>query len=130
MTVISFQGQFAEAVDARTKKQTIRAGKRVYRVGQTLHLYSGGYRPGVPRRKLGGTENPKITHVATIEITWLGRPHAELGRVRVNGMLYSQDQIEALAKADSFADTASFFDYFCPDKRDTFTGSLIHWDWP
>lgn len=121
MTVISFQGQFAEAVDERRKTQTIRAGKRKWRVGQTLHLYSGGYRKGEKRRRLGVGENPKVVKVQHIVISSVA--------VKVDRRNLMDAEIFALARADGFEDETEFYDYFLPPSVEQFEGTIIHWDW-
>jgi hypothetical protein len=129
MTVISFQGRFAEAVDARTKTQTIRAGKRQWRVGQTLHLYSGGYRKGEKRRKLGGDENPKVVKVKEILIVHQDDPDFRYN-VIVGSTGLLPTAVAALATADGFRSIGAFLDYFVPRRGDVFSGHIIHWDWP
>jgi len=119
LTLLGFKERFVPAVEARTKKHTIRAGRLRFKVGDAIQIWTGPYRPGM-RRKLFDVD-PVVTKIEAIEIGNM--------IVIVDGKQLHSRQIHDLVMADGFDSIAQFFGFFTSVKRPTFTGHIIHWDW-
>lgn len=127
MVAYNFQARFAPAILDGTKCQTIRprGKRRPPRVGETLQLFTGLRTKDVKRLLF---RDAVCTSVEGISIS---------ARTGVVSMLCSNhwqwldsDQVEALAKADGFASTDAFFDFFLEHYGQTFSGWLIKWTVP
>ena len=121
MSLLGFKKQFAGPVEARTKRQTIRAKVNGHAVGRPIQLYTGLRTKAC--RKLAA-EDPICTSIETVVIAWGGY-------CKIGGQMLGGQALADFAAADGFASATEFFELFCPgpDKA-TFTGHLIKWDWP
>ena len=121
MPAINFEPRFAALVESGRKRQTIRPeGKRFYRSGKTLYLYTGQRTRHC--RKLGESV---CTAVKPITISAEG--------VWVDGERLYGSRLEGFAKADGFASSAEFRDFFqraYDYHTEPFYGWVIEWEWP
>lgn len=117
MGLYNFQKRFAERVASGEKRHTIR-GKRAHadKPGNTVHLYTG-LRTKTTRLLL----KAQCSRVDEIEID-------RLGRIWINAEQLSQDEAEALAVADGFANYAEMLTFW--DGKLPFEGHVIHWRYP
>lgn len=111
--LISYHTTFVPLVTTGRKLCTIRT--RAPRPGETLHHYTGPYRPG-QRRRIAITI---CTSVHPISI------HA--GRVTLDQIPLTPAEVETLAREDGFPDAIAFHTYF---GRRPFFGYLIRWSSP
>jgi len=114
MVAINFSPQFAEAVAAGRKTQTIRRSARA-KAGQALQLYTGQRTP----------DCRKLADAVCIDCTYVGltRRGVTLG----NTSRFPGD-IDDFARADGFADYAEMFKWFSERyKTNSFTGHIIRW---
>lgn len=123
MPAISFQKQFADAVEAGDKLQTIRAsrrdGKPTATVGQTLYLYTGMRTKSC--RKLG---EAICTCTAQFVIT-------EGRDMIIDGTpIRSMGSEDRFAENDGFANAGAMVDWFEEIHGLPFHGTLIEWDLP
>lgn len=118
MPVLNFQERFAPLVKSRRKRQTIRAfGKRRYRPGDRLYLYTGLRTKRCS--KLGEAICKSVTPVVI-------SPNG----VFVDGGLLMGRRFVDFAIADGFESTADFREFFQRHynyHREPFYGRLIQW---
>ena len=119
MPALNFQKRFATLVESGRKRQTIRPeGKRSYRSGKTLYLYVGQRTQHC--RKLGEAVCRAVKPIViNPEGVWVGGER-----------LYGA-KLEAFARADGFASSAEFRDFF--QRRynyhtEPFYGRVIEWE--
>lgn len=118
-----FTERFVPAIKAGTKCQTIRWRQAVpCKVGDLLKLY---HRIGTHKLM---PNDPVCTSVESISIS----PRTGVVSM-VDGKRWRYlefQEVEALAKADGFADVEEFFDFFQKQYGQTFSGYLIKWSHP
>jgi hypothetical protein len=118
MVAIGFKKQFAGEVEARRKKQSIRAKNR-FRVGQRLQLYTGMRTNQC--RKLSA-DDPVITIVESVVI--------DEDFISVGGRRFDHVERQLMAVADGFPDWAAFEAFFKNSEQGLpFHGYLVRWDW-
>lgn len=118
MVAIGFKKAFAPDVEARRKKQSIRANNR-FRVGQRLQLYTGMRTRQC--RKLSA-EDPVITSVESVVV--------DEDFISVGGKILDYVDRARMAVADGFADWAAFEAFFENSEQGLpFHGHLVKWDW-
>jgi hypothetical protein len=116
MVAYSFKARFADAVETRRKRQTIRAEwkSRHARPGEYLQLYTGMRTKHC--RKLVDPDPVCLSVQPVVMNTWGvridGEPVGELG---------------GFAAADGFADWPEMRDWFAETHGFPFTGWLISW---
>ena len=116
MPIISFKKQFADSVKLGIKEQTIRKnGKRKYKVGDKLYLYTGLRTKGC--KKLG---EGKIKAVKSIYIDW--------NLIVLDGEKLNNIQKYELSHLDGFNDTYELEKWFDKIHGLPFEGRLIKWD--
>lgn len=122
MPAFNFKPQFADAVRAGSKRQTIRArGKRPQpQPGQIAYLYTGLRTTCVG--KLG--EHP-IASVTPISISAATRTVSLAGEHA--WQLLDTSELEQLARDDGFPSSDAFFAFFATTAGKTFSGYLIKW---
>lgn len=131
MPQLNFSPQFAASVADGSKRQTIRAQRKVpIKLDDTLHLFTG------LRTKQALRLLPPQRCTAALWIRMNYFPPRSLGnrthrykieiRLQEKGKL-NQKQIEALALADGFESTLDFYNWFLPAGTDEFQGQLIKW---
>jgi hypothetical protein len=118
MVAYSFKAQFADAVAAGTKHQTIRAnGKRRHaRPGDKLQLYTG------MRTKACRKLRDAVCHDACpilIERDKVFTFHPQ--------EIFLGDDLERLAKADGFKTWTEMRDFFETNHGLPFSGTMIRW---
>lgn len=118
MPLIGFKKQFAPMVEARTKRQTIRAkrkdGKNPH-PGETLYLYVG-LRTAYSR-KLGDTVCKSVEEICIDQ-------HG----INIAGQWLLPHEVEALAKADGFDFFSDMLEFFRKTHCELpFYGLLIKW---
>jgi hypothetical protein len=97
MPVIGFKKEFVPDIKSGKKPQTIRpAGKRKYKPGDRLYMYTGPYRPG-ERIKIG---EAVVSEVVPLEI--LKSSSGEGSRFWLNGTHLTSWQALKLAEDDGF----------------------------
>jgi hypothetical protein len=131
MPAYNFKAQFADAVEAGRKVQTIRAPRKngqVPRVGQTAYLYTGMRSSAC--RKLGegriiGVENILIDEdgafISGVDIP-ICDALANDGKYKVLG------KRDAFAQADGFTDWQDMVGWFQATHGLPFEGHLIMWE--
>lgn len=116
MGLYDFQGRFVAAIEAGTKRHTIRAPrKHPDRPGSTLHLYTGLRRKGARLLK-----RVECSLVQDIEIT-------ERGSILLDGQPLRDEESEELARRDGFADLAEMMGHWRASGRLPFRGQMIFW---
>ncbi len=115
MPAINFSPQFADAVEAGAKRQTIRkVRKNPIEYGDTLYLYTGQRTKSC--RKLGEWEcsNTRkiVIHKSSV---WL------------DGVLLNLRDTFVLVDDDGFDNMTDFFDWFVDHYGPHFEGVLISW---
>lgn len=114
MPAINFKKEFAPAVEAGTKLQTIRqARKRPIKVGDTVYLYTGMRTSGC--RKLGEGTVESVEKVYIIDRFNI-----------VMGCEHIKDS-HAFALADGFKNEEDFYAFFQDHYGLPFEGMLIKW---
>lgn len=114
MVAINFQPQFAEAVAAGRKTQTIRRSARA-RPGQTLQLYTG------QRTK----DARKLADAVCIDCTYVG---LTADRVTLGDVSRFPGDMDDFARADGFEDYAAMWKWFSERyETNSFTGHIIRW---
>jgi hypothetical protein len=114
MVAINFSPQFADAVAAGTKVQTIRQSARA-KAGQALQLYTG------QRTK----DCRKLADATCIDCTYVGL--TERGVTLGDVSRFPRDRDE-FAKADGFEDYAAMWRWFSERySTNSFTGYVIRW---
>lgn len=118
MPALNFKPRFAQLVETGHKRQTIRAeGRRVYRVGQYAHLFTGMRTKAC--RKIG-----------VGRITAVRRVRLDLSRVFLDEEWLHGAELEHFVRSDGFATVREFWDFFereYPDE-DSFHGYVISWE--
>lgn len=127
MPQLNFSAQFAEAVADGTKRQTIRATRKVpIKLDDTLHLFTG-LRTKQARRLRG----PEIcTAALLIGIRWKVLKNSKYQSLEVK--LQHKGKLKAaevwdLMKADGFTSREDFAAWFLPKGVGEFKGQLIKW---
>ena len=117
MVAINFDGQFAKAVAAGEKRQTVRRQRKPRPIvaGDRLQLYTA--QRTKKSRKLA---DAVCTGTEMIEIDDEG--------VFLGGRFLSADDREAFAQADGFPDYAAMRDWFSSKSGLPFEGVVIRWD--
>lgn len=132
MTALGFMKQFAGPVEARVKRQTIRADASRFKIGAPIQLYTGMRTKGC--RKLVA-EDPVCISIIPISIP----AHAGLiaGRIKMGEYRLSPVECIDMAHLDGFASYRDFCRFFADraemragSDRLRFYGFLIRWDWP
>lgn len=119
MTSIGFKKEFAPAVEARTKRQSIRPNSR-FKVGQKLQLYFGMRTSHC--RKLAA-DDPTVQSVDPVVI--------DRGFISVGGRPLDGIDRDRMARADGFPDWDAFEAFFRDSEQGLpFYGQLVKWDWP
>lgn len=119
MVAFNFKAQFADDVERRIKRQTIRQ-KRRCRPGDALQLYTG-----MRTRKCRKLLDAVCTEVDEISIA----VHGQFVCVRLNGELLPSVMSNEIARADGFDGVTSFAEFFEREYGGLpFTGWLIRWD--
>jgi hypothetical protein len=114
MVAINFSSQFADAVAAGRKTQTIRQTARA-RAGDALQLYTG------QRTK----DCRKLADAVCVDCTYVG--------LRASGVTLGDTKrfpgdIDDFARQDGFEDYASMWKWFSERyKTNSFTGHIIRW---
>ena len=130
MPQLNFSAQFAPAVEDGTKRQTIRAMRKVpIKLDNTLHLFTG-LRTKQARR-LRQPERCKAALLIGIRLKPLKDSVYKVYRslevkLQHKGTL-RREEIEQLAKADGFASVEEFAAWFLPKGTEQFKGQLIKW---
>ena len=115
MPALNYKKQFAPSVKGGTKRQTIRAKRKVpIKRGDTLHHYTGMRTRQC--RKLG---EDVCVSMEDIFIT--------ADYVKVNWRSLDEHEVETLAIADGFDSAASFLSFFRETHGLPFSGDLIRW---
>jgi len=124
MPALNYHKQFAPAIEAGQKLQTIRAMRKVpVKAGDTLYHYTGMRTKAC--RLLGVSTCQSANQIDIIR--WAGNRAVFLqdcpggGQRRLTNM-----EILDLATKDGFKHTDTFFDWFVSDNHH-FTGQLITW---
>lgn len=132
MVAYNFQKQFADAIQSRQKRQTVRAIRKNghARVGDKLQLYTG-LRTKACHKLIDS--DPICTSVDKIEIHI--KTTAEIDRIIVGDKELNNQEIEEFAAADGFHARAG---YSARDAMATFfqkyhgngifRGNVIHWE--
>lgn len=119
MAALNFSSEFADAVEARVKTQTIRVTRRA-KVGDRLQLYTGQRTSAC--RKLCA-EDPVCVRVDYVAI--------RRGSLIVGNDALGPAERDAFAKRDGFADYAAMHAWFSTRHgKETFIGWLHVWYWP
>jgi hypothetical protein len=116
MPALNFKKEFADLVQHRVKRQTIRAKRRYpIRQGDPLFLYTGMRTKSC--RKL---TDAVAKEVSEIRITESG--------VKLDGIALPAKMIGEIARADGFHSISEFKDFFQTNYGFPFSGQLIRWD--
>ena len=118
MPALNFKTQFAEKVESREKRQTIRALRkdgRDTKTGDTLYFYTGMRTKSC--RKLGAARAGGVYDIRIYQNR----------SVILSGVLLSHDQVKELAIADGFPCKDDFIDFFETTHGLPFKGKLIKW---
>lgn len=127
MPQLNFSSQFADAVASFTKRQTIRAMRKVpIKLDDTLHLFTG-LRTKHARRLLP----PQTCRAALdIRIRWKPIKNSKYQSLEIHlqhrGKLNASEVWE-LIKADGFTNREDFANWFLPKGTQEFKGQLIKW---
>lgn len=126
MPALNFKAEFADQVKNLRKRQTIRArGKRnPPRVGDPLMLYTGMRQAGC--RKLLDVVCKSVEPIAISIKSGSVQMPRQVGGQMVWVQL-SDEEIEALARADGFVTTSVFLEWFGKQYGETFSGYVIKW---
>ncbi len=131
---LGFKPRFIPRVRSGEKRHTVRAGAR-WRVGMTGHLWENmrGRKDGLRPQTL--IFCAPVIKVETFHsersprVTGLGS-EGSFFRIRIDGHLLDQDELEAFARADGFADSRDMHLWLNGEKRPlTLVGQVIHWDY-
>ena len=135
MPAFSFKKQFRPPVEDGTKRHSIRAKRsRPWLVGDKLALYTGMrtnscrliFRTVVTKVQDITIRQSKTRHFP--EIPDLGAwPYLE---IHIDGIALSDDEMEALAKADGFGSLFSMAMFWEQNNAFPFSGDMIHWKYP
>jgi hypothetical protein len=129
MPAINFKAEFANQVKNLKKRQTIRprGKRRPPRVGEALTLYTGMRTAAC--RKLADVVCTSVEEITISINTRTVQMPRMLGGQPV-WVALSDDEIEALARADGFVTTSVFLDWFREQYGATFSGYVIKWRAP
>jgi hypothetical protein len=119
MSLLGFKKQFAGPVEARTKRQTIRAKVNGHAVGRPIQLYTGLRTKAC--RKLSEVD-PVCVSIEPVVI-------ARGGYCKIGGQMLGGRALADFAEADGFASVDDFFAFFASADGRDFEGFLIKWDW-
>lgn len=123
MVAYNFQSRFVPAIEAGTKRQTIRAhGKRRHvRPGGAIQLYTGMRTRGC--RKLGDAVALRVVPIR------LERHGGKYRSITIDGAALDPERLDAFARADGFSDAAEMAAYWQATNGDAvvFEGVLIEW---
>lgn len=115
-----FKPQFAAAVAAGTKRQTVRPmPHRMPEAGDGISLRTW---TGLPYRS-----RQRILGETTIERVREVKMHAT-GQIELAGRYLPTPEMEAFARADGFADLEALLAWFHAEHGLPFTGILIEWN--
>jgi len=119
MVAYNFQAQFADDVESRKKRQTIRAwGKKRHAFpGEPVQLYTG-QRTAHCRKLVDPDPHCNLRAPITIDFC----------TVRLAFKMLDVDEIDQMAEADGFTDRHEFFEFFRKAHGFPFEGLLIGWD--
>jgi len=121
MPALNFQQRFAAAVESGEKRQTIRAVRALpLKVGDTLHLFTGMRTRAC--RRLGTVVCTEVTPFEIVSaggwsIYWV-----------LDDQCMTNDECDALAKADGFASEYEMTEWFDRTHGLPFEGVLIRWE--
>ncbi len=118
MPALNFKAQFADAVERREKRQTIRAPRKDGRdpkPGDVLHLYTGMHTKAC--RRLGAGICLEVTPVTITETD-----------IRYDGAWLGPDALYNFAKADGFTGTEELAKWFEKVHGLPFHGLMIRWE--
>lgn len=119
MVALNFSNEFADKVERREKRQTIRQSCRA-RVGDALQLYTGQRTKFC--RKLSSVD-PVCTRVARVTISPFG--------LYFDGHLQCDAAAERYAELDGFESWSAMLAWFqARYGMSDFSGFEIRWDWP
>lgn len=130
MALFNFKRQFAHAVTAGTKRQTIRAPRKDGtrpKPGETLHLYTGLRTKGadlLARYPCKSVHNIQIRQ-------HLAGPHeldaVPLVEVVLDGRRLTRLEVHELAIADGFPTAEELLAFFLKEHGGDFEGILVKW---
>jgi hypothetical protein len=111
MPIIGFKQEFVPDIKSgKKKKQTIRpVGKRKFKVGQRLYMYTGPYRPG-ERVKIGGAVVSEVVPLRVV-YTMAGYLAWHIKQDILDNYLNWDDKMQ-LAKDDGFNSVDGFEEFF------------------
>lgn len=116
MPAYNFRSEFAELVERREKRQTIRRRrKRPTRVGDSLILFTGMRTSSC--RRLAEVICRRLRDILIVGP----------GQVAVDGWPLSPEEIERLAKVDGFLSGYEFIDFFRRQHGLPFEGVIVMW---
>lgn len=118
MVAFNFKAQFADDVEHRRKRQTIRQNRRC-RPGDALQLYTG-MRTRNCRKLLDAT----CAEVYEISIA----VHGQFVCIRLDGEVLPSIMAREIAIADGFDGVTSFAEFFEREYGLPFVGWLTKWD--
>jgi len=124
MPAYNFHKSFADAVEQREKRQTIRQTARGAQAGRTAYLYTGQRTKAC--RKLG---EGAIVQVAPIEVGAhaCGEPYAIVGIGR-SPLHLTHSDLDAFARDDGFLSAGEMTAWFAGRYGLPFKGYLIRWE--
>lgn len=118
MAALNFMAQFADPVESREKRQSIRANAARFTVGRPIQLYTG-MRTAACRKLVA--EDPICTSIEPVVI-------AVGGVCKIGNEFLGGERLADFAVADGFPSATAFFEFF-PKVAGRFDGFLIRWDW-
>lgn len=131
MPAFSFQKQFVPFVESGEKTHTIRAKRKNRpRPGQPFYAYFGLRTKQC--RKILESVITKVEDIQILEASrycdYISGEHVILihPQIMIEGESLAQDEMQALAKRDGFADLKDMM-MFWPLNSLPFSGDLIHW---
>ena len=128
MTSLSYKSWLAPMVVDRSKPHTIRAArKNPFRPGQLLQHFTGMRTTACKR--LGESVCLNVWPIEIYpEAGEFALPDEALSTLHIHYLLQHRLYTSDLARADGFASSQAFFDFFKPEAVDgTFKGDLIFW---
>ncbi len=130
MPAINFKAQFVPAVETGIKRQSIRPrGKRIYRVGDTLKLYTGQRTKYC--RLLGTATISEVFNIDIVFTDLLNRPLQEpLIRLYLENPKsdhYDENFLKDLIRRNGFESSTDFLAFFKKQYGNDFYGQVIRW---
>ena len=113
MPALNYKKQFADKVEAGTKRTTIRAGKR-FKKGDTLYHYTG-------------MRTKSCRKLREDACTWVSDIYMTNSGMKCNGVALAPARIEEIATADGFETVDEFIFFFRETHGFPFLGQLIEW---